>query len=174
VVLWNQKYPYLPVDLVDEYLNLAVKSNDLDLLLFIIDCFSDQERAQLSDYRIVLSSLAPFVPTNLFSPVNQVEEHLARALAKIRSNNSSDVDYFLQKARAKRSFREQVQSMSLEQPIDQMYLNLTSIMVAFFAYAPVEIVQKWVEIVKETAKEDSLGMAFQHILTKLITQMGKN
>jgi len=124
IALWNQKYPNRTVDLVDHYLKQAEEHNDRDLLLYVIDCFSDQGRAQLQNYRVVLRSLSPYVPTSSHIPDPKVEEHLARALAGIRAIQPDDVDHFLLETNATRAFKEQVRLRSYEQPVEYWYLAL--------------------------------------------------
>ncbi len=165
--IWNRLHPGQEVDLIQEILARAQKTDNRALMLHIIDGFGDS-RFRLVDYRAPLRSLTRFVSSNDI----EMQAHLVETLARLDSIFPEQVAHILFEASAPRLFCEMVHERSHDETITTMFRRVNFFFRDAMLRLSSENAQEVVRVLREAAREPTFSRALQVALKSLVNELG--
>lgn len=165
--IWNRVYPGEQVDLIVHFLKQAEETGDRRLQLHIIDGFGDN-RFRLADYRGPLRSLQPFVS----SQDEQIQEHLARALARLYGAYAEQISHFLIESGAPRLLMETVRQWSLHELTSSLYMRGNFLTRDALLHLPPQGIHTVICVLDRSFRQNNFHAAAELIAMHLLNELG--
>lgn len=169
--MWTKVYPGTQVDLLKEYTDIALETNNLALQLHIIGTFHDY-RHIFYDYNSVLPILNPFIQiasTQTKTPTNEeLRAEIIRSLGSLHGIRPAPVDVYLNEINAPMELIHDIHSYSWQKPSTELYLRFYQFLSDIIIYAPTEFIQKVINLLDKALSADSIGEMATIIFNELI------
>lgn len=173
--LWSKANPEEPVDLLAEYSNRAIETDDEELKLHVVGTFGDF-RHPLYRYPAALTVLEPYLRNvDPKSPDSPMWQALVESLGSLRSTNPADVDVVLDTYGAPGKLIDDIKAASFHKPLPQVYVRSTQVFVDILAKGPQHRVERLIEIFEKTLQVKSMGKAlgiFGNEIIDFISEIG--